>query len=98
MLAGMDEQFRKDREENRRLVRDTQCLLDTLAVRMNELTLKIGDTNDATARFAEESRAADLLLGARIEALVRAIDAWLTEKRQPLEAAIEALRNAINRV
>lgn len=60
--AAEAEQRRKEREENRQLWRDTQR-------QINELTIKIADTNDAITRFAEESREADARLGARLDAL-----------------------------
>lgn len=83
VTAGLAEERRKDREENRQLWRGTQRQL-------NELTLKIADTNDAIARLAEESRAADQQLrehidavdrrlGERIEALVSAIGQFLAK-------------------
>jgi hypothetical protein len=46
---------------------------------MNDLTLKVADTNDAIIRFAEESRAADRQLGDRIDALVSAIGKFLSK-------------------
>ena len=49
-----------------------------LAARMNDLTVKMADTSDTITRLAEESRAADQQLGARIEALVSAIGQFLT--------------------
>jgi uncharacterized protein YlxW (UPF0749 family) len=79
--AGWAEERRKDREEFRMLWRETQRQL-------NELTLKIADTNDAITRMAEEtqkkfdrlaeeSRAADQQLRERIDSLVSAIGALL---------------------
>jgi hypothetical protein len=49
VTAGLAEQFRKDREENRQLWRDTQR-------HINELTLKVANMNDAITRLAEETR------------------------------------------
>ncbi len=77
VTAGIAEERRKDREEYRQLWRDTQR-------QINDLTLKIADTNDAISRMADEtqksiarlaaeSRAADQELRQRIEALVPAI-------------------------
>src|SRR5947209_4267425 len=91
VTAGLAEERRNDREENRQLWRNTQLQIDQLSVRMNELTLKIADTNDAIVRlgeetreqikhFAEESRAADERLGQRIESLVSAIGKMLAAK------------------
>ncbi len=80
VTAGLAEQARKDREENRQLWRDTQRQLAELAVRMNDLTVKVAETNDAITLLAEESRAAaaqsrdaDKKLGERIDAMVSAI-------------------------
>jgi flagellar hook-associated protein FlgK len=73
VTAGLAEEHRREREENRQLWRDTQRQINELTVRMNDLTLKVADTNDAIIRFAEESRAADRQLGDRIDALVSAI-------------------------
>ncbi|MGO4882070.1 MAG: hypothetical protein ACLP59_14755 [Bryobacteraceae bacterium] len=56
-------------EEDRQLWRDTQRQIHELAVRMNDLTVKVADTNDAITRLGEESRAADRQLGERIEAV-----------------------------
>lgn len=79
MTAGLAEQARKDRDENRQLWRDTQRQINELAVRMGELTMrvndlgmKIADTNDSIARLAEESRAADQQLRKRVDSLVYA--------------------------
>ena len=60
ITAGSDEQRRKDREIDRALWRDTQRQL-------NELTLKLADLSDRVAEIAEESRAEDSRLAARIE-------------------------------
>jgi uncharacterized protein YlxW (UPF0749 family) len=79
VTAGLAEERRQDREENRQLWRDTQRQINELAVRMNDLTLKVADTNDAITRLAEESRAADRQLGERIEALVSAIGQFLAK-------------------
>jgi uncharacterized protein YlxW (UPF0749 family) len=79
VTAGLAEERRKDREENRQLWRDTQRQINELAVRMNDLTLKVADTNDVIARLAEESRAADRQLGERIEALVSAMGKFLAK-------------------
>jgi septal ring factor EnvC (AmiA/AmiB activator) len=80
VTAGLAEERRKDREEFRQLWRDTQR-------QIHELTLKIADTNDSIARFAEESREgdrqlreADARLGARIDALVSAIGQLIAAK------------------
>jgi hypothetical protein len=77
VTAGLAEERRKDREENRQIWRDTQRQISELTVRMSDLTFKIADTNDAITRLADESRAADQKLGQRIDSLVRAIGEML---------------------
>src|SRR5437870_4801476 len=84
ITAGLAEERRKDREEYRQLWRDTQRQINELAARMNDLTIKLADTNDAITRLAEESRAADQKLqaadqklGERIDTLVSAIGEML---------------------
>ncbi|MGA2132231.1 MAG: hypothetical protein ABSH50_08070 [Bryobacteraceae bacterium] len=90
-MAGWAEERRKDREENRQIWRDTQRQINELSVRVNDLTVKIAETNHAISRLAdetnkkitllaEESRAADGQLGERIEALVSAMDQFLTKQ------------------
>ena len=86
VTAGLAEQARKDREENRQLWRDTQRHINELAVRMGELTMrvndlsmKVADTNDAITRLAQESRDADQQLRERIDSLVSAIGKWMAK-------------------
>jgi uncharacterized protein YlxW (UPF0749 family) len=80
VTAGMAEERRKDREENRQIWRETQRQINELTSKVadtqrqiDELTLKVADTHDAITRLAEESREADRRLGERIDALVSAI-------------------------
>ena len=80
ITAGLAEERRKDREEYRQLWRENQRQINELAVRMNDLTLKVADTNETVARLAEESRVADQHLGERIESLVSAIGKWLAKE------------------
>ncbi len=54
ITAGLAEEHREDREENRQLWRDTQRQIGELAVRTSGLTLKVADTNDTITRLAEE--------------------------------------------
>lgn len=77
ITAGLAEERRKDREESRQLWRNTQHQIHELSIRMNDLTLKVAETNDTVARLAEESHAADQALGQRIERLVSVIAAKL---------------------
>ncbi|HTT62156.1 MAG TPA: hypothetical protein VMG35_09965 [Bryobacteraceae bacterium] len=88
VTAGLAEAHRLDHEENRQLWRDTQRQINELAVRVsdltvrvNDLTVKVADTNDAITRMAEESRAADRMLGERIQALVSAIGQFLARQQ-----------------
>jgi hypothetical protein len=83
VTAGLAEERRKDREEYRQLWRESQRQINELGTRLNELTLKVADTNDAIARLADESRAADQRLETRIEGLVSAIGQLLNDRRGP---------------
>lgn len=84
VTAGLFEERRKDRDESRQLWRDTQRQLNEITTKINDLTLKIADTNDAITRLADETRsnidrlaketrAADQALHERIQSLVSAI-------------------------
>jgi hypothetical protein len=82
VTAGLAEERSKDREENRQLWRETQRQL-------NELTIKVADTNDAIARLADEvrnnteaARVADQELRERISSLVSAIGEMIRAPRQ----------------
>ena len=93
ITAGLAEERRKDREEYRQLWRETQKQLNELAGRVNELTVKLADTNDAITRlaeetkgFAEESRAGDKRLEKRIDTLVSAIGQFLSALPKPPSA------------
>jgi septal ring factor EnvC (AmiA/AmiB activator) len=92
ITAGLAEERRKDREEYRQLWRDTQR-------QINELTIKIADTNETVTRlsenvdrvsanidrFAMESRAADQQLGERIAGLVSAIGQFIARSASGIE-------------
>jgi flagellar hook-associated protein FlgK len=80
VTAGLVEDRRRDREEYKMLWRDTQRQLNELAVRVNDLTSKIADTNDTITRVAEEMRAADEKLGKRIDSLVSAIGEFMRKQ------------------
>jgi len=80
ITAGLAEERRKDGEEYRQLWRENQRQINELAVRMNDLTLKVADTNETVARLAEESRLGDQHLRERIESLVSAIGKWLAKE------------------
>ena len=87
ITAGLAEERRKDREEYRQLWRETQRQLNELAGRVNELTLKVSDAEDAITRLAEESRAADKRLENRIEIMVSAIGQYLAALPKPQKGA-----------
>jgi hypothetical protein len=88
VTAGLAEERRKDREENRQLWRDTQRHLNEVASRIAEVDHRLGERIEEVdvrlgariEQLAEESRAehkrlaeADKRLGERIETLVSAI-------------------------
>jgi septal ring factor EnvC (AmiA/AmiB activator) len=81
VTAGLVEERRRDREENRQIWRETQRQINELTARLNDLTLKVSDTNDAIARLADESRAADQQLRERIDGLVSAIGALIRKDK-----------------
>ena len=77
VTAGLDEQFRREREENRELWRDTEK--------------RLAAANDAITRLAEASREADRRLGQRMDQLAeefRAADAVLEERIASLVSAM----------
>src|SRR3954465_6965282 len=83
VTAGVPEERRKDREENRQIWRDTQR-------QINELTLKVADTNDSITRLAEEMREADRRMGERLAKLAeesREADRRLGERIDALVSA-----------
>jgi hypothetical protein len=88
VTAGLDEQWRKDRQENRQLWRETQRQIDDLSRKVNAAITRLADESlaadqrleDKINRLAEESREADRLLGLRIESLVSAIGQFLTRQ------------------
>jgi methyl-accepting chemotaxis protein len=86
VTAGLAEERRKDREEFRRLWRDTQGQINEVATRLNELTIKVADVDDRLGKrieaLAEESRAADRRLGERIESMVSAIGEFIRVQRE----------------
>ncbi len=88
--AGMDEERRRDRAEDRQLWRDTQRQISELAQssqrQIDQLTHKIADTNSAITRLGDEMRAADRraverddALGQRIADLVSGIGEFMRE-------------------
>ena len=82
VTVALAEERRRDREENRQLWRESQRQINELSVRINDLTLKMADTNDTIARLAEEFRATDQRLAERIESLVSAIGQFLQHRTQ----------------
>jgi hypothetical protein len=85
ITAGIAEERRKDREEDRQLWRDTQRQINELATKVTQM----GDESREADRrlearieqLAAESRAEDRALGVRIASLVSAIGQFL--QRQP---------------
>lgn len=82
--AGMAEERRKDREEDRQLWRDTQRQIGDLARKIADtndtvarLAEELAETDAAIIRLAEESREADRQLGSRIDSLVSAIGEFI---------------------
>ncbi len=84
VTAGLAEQFRLEREENRQLWRETQRQIEQTNAAVSrfveETQRQIAETNAAVARLAEETQLkidqlsdADQRLGQRIESLVLAI-------------------------
>jgi hypothetical protein len=67
VTAGLAEERRKDREEFRGLWRETQRQLNDLTLRTAALTDGLDGLSARIAELAEESRAADRRLAARIE-------------------------------
>lgn len=55
--AEWGEERRKDREEYRQLWRETQKQLNELAGRVNELTVKLAEANDAIMRLTGKRKA-----------------------------------------
>jgi hypothetical protein len=84
VTAGLAEQRKKEREENRQLWRDTQRQLNELALRISEVDERLGKRIQELAEEAaerdrqalerdRESQERDKRLGERIEALVSAM-------------------------
>ena len=87
VTAGLAEERRKDREEYRQLWRDTQR-------QINELTLKIADTNDTVARLADDTQKnID-----RLSVELRAADLRGRASEQELRDRIDALVSAIGKM
>ncbi len=98
VTAGLAEERRKDREENRQLWRDTQRQINELGMRIIQLGDELGQRIEQLAeesraadrrlgeridRFAQESRAEDKRLGERIDSLVSAIGNLVTTMGKP---------------
>jgi chromosome segregation ATPase len=94
VTAGLAEQWKKDREENRQLWRDTQRQLNELAIRISEVDERLGKRIDQLSERMEElaeeaavrdkeSHERDRQLGARIEALVIAMGGFIAKQAKP---------------
>ena len=81
VTAALVEERRKDREEYRRLWRDTQQLIaetNAAIVRLGEQSMAADRRlEDKLDRLAEEAREQDRKLGERIDAVVSAIGVFL---------------------
>jgi len=96
VTAGLAEERRKDREEFRALWRDTQRQLNELTIRVAAVTDGVDTLSGRITELAQESRAADQRLaarieetderlGARIETMISAIGEFIaSQTRQPL--------------
>ena len=95
VTAGLVEQFRVEREENRQLWRETQrhieevdrrlgARIEELAVKIEEVDHRLGARIDEVGQriqaLAEESRAADKRLEERIGSLVSAIGKFMARE------------------
>lgn len=82
VTAGLAEQFRKDREENRQLWRDTQRQVNELSLRIVQLADEMREADrrleERIAQLAEESREADKRLGVRVETLAGRVDSLVS--------------------
>ena len=77
LTAGLAEERRKDREEYKTLWRDTQRQLNEASTRLVQLSETDSRLEERIAQLAEESRAANKNLEARIESLVSAIGQFI---------------------
>ena len=84
ITAGVDEQRRREHEEDRQLWRDTQRQINELTVRVNELVANDARLGQRIEQIAGELsahiEAVDARLGARIETLVSAIGKWIASQ------------------
>jgi hypothetical protein len=86
VTAGLAEERRKDREENRRIWRDTQRQLNELALRVEETDARLGrrieEVDERLSDFITASKAADDDLRKRIEGLVSGLGEFMREMRE----------------
>jgi hypothetical protein len=85
VTAGMAEQARKDREENRQIWRDTQRQLSELALRMGELAIRVNDLAEAQIKTEDRFRETDQRFretDQRVADLVSAIGEWIRVSRK----------------
>jgi hypothetical protein len=82
-MADISEQWIKERDEDRLLLRETQQHLDELALRISEGDERLGKRIDQLAEEAaardREAHERDRQLGLRIEALVSAMGEFLAK-------------------
>jgi colicin import membrane protein len=98
VTAGLFEQFRMEREENRQLWRNSQRQIDALGEKIDRLAEEARAEDkllgEQIHRMAEDSRAADQYLKERIDGLVSAIGQMAAEsyaeQQRRAQAAAEA--------
>jgi len=89
VTAGLAEQAKADREENRQLLRDTQRQLDELAAGVNRVTVDMdrlivesAARDEACHKRDEASRQRDAALDARVDKLVSAIGEFISSQHR----------------
>jgi hypothetical protein len=87
ITAGIAEERRKDRDEYKTLLRETQRHITDLAAGMVDLRRQVSDlaveTRIRFEELADESHDADRRLGERIDSLVSAIGQFISQGRPP---------------
>jgi DNA anti-recombination protein RmuC len=86
VTAGLAEERKKDREENRQIWRDTQRQINELSVRIIEMGEELGQRIEQVSerlglrieQLAEQSRAEDKRLGERIDKLGERVDSLVS--------------------
>jgi len=84
VTAGLAEERRRDREEYRQLWRDTQRQINDLTIKIADTNDAIAATNDAITRLADETQKSI----ARLAAETRAADQALRDRIEGLVSPI----------